>query len=438
MNSKFQKNLKRSHDDSDNEENANKKHAQAFQYDKEKHTYHNTLIKSSTYKSENANGIYKVNIKKSNGYRINRIGVGKTLTRMMIKNILSCNQISSNIICVHFDNREEANKLIGNGQLKMHGYEAFIPEFYSTVIGVIKNVPTDITAQEIYDEIKNEYDIIKIERMTRRLSYGHRDYAMNVKIKFSSDLLPPTVTLFHSIERVHTYIPPVLQCTGCLRYGHSIKACKASDAAKMCSNCGLKGHKRTECVSLQASCFYCKGHHEATSRNCPERIRQNNIRILMTGEKLSFREVIDKYPQYTSKNEFQLLENMQQFPPLQRNSYKNQLTGKNKFVSVPVKTRQIYAKKMPEKFSNHYADHIVNTDPSNAMNFNHNKVTEVEKEITKQNQEMRTAKLVANNDSIGGYSENESNSSLMEILENMTPQEENNQNITNTHTSQHY
>lgn len=413
MNTPIQKtnSLKRQLDSSSNDDKYNKKFASAFAYDKDLHTYERAHDDQSIYKHDNASGIYKVNVRNSHNGSINRIGFGKTLHSMNVKNINACKMVSRNTICVHFSKREEANKLTESLQLKNLGYDATIPSYYRTVVGVIKNVPTDITAKEIYDEINDECEIVKVERMTRRLPNGHRGYALNVKIQFALDKLPPHVNIYHGREKVHQYISPVLQCTGCLRYGHHVKACKASGAMN-CSRCGSKDHERSQCSMPQPSCIHCKGAHEATSRNCPEKIRQNNIRIIMTGEKLSFKEVIEIYPQYTSKNQFELLENLQNFPPLQRNSYRNELTGKkHNLVSLPQRRNQISARKSPEKYSNHYAENAISTEPTAALTSNQYKVTELEKAASQACLEMRTVTSHSNNDSIGGYSLNESTTS---------------------------
>lgn len=412
---------KRKLDNSLNDENTNKKTAFAFNYDKEKHTFQPADNHKGNYKKDNINGIYKVNVKKWNGFSINRIGFGKTLNRMNVKNINACKMVSKNIISVHFTKREEANKFIDNSELRTLGYDATIPDFYRTVVGVIKNVPVEITAKEIYDEIKQEHEIVKIERMTRRMPNGHRGYAYNMKIHFAGDTLPPHVTIYHGIEKVQPFIPPVLQCTGCLRYGHHVKACKASAGALACSRCGSTDHERKKCVKPHPVCIHCKHQHEATARECPERVRQNNIRILMTSEKLSFKEVIEQFPQFTSKNEFELLENIHEFPPLQRNSYKNQLLGKKqKLVHRPQRKKLIFTPNQPEKFSRHYTEQTTSTEPTAPMSFNQNKVTEIEREITQTNQAVN----YANNESMGGFSHDDSSSSEMSVSVESTQLEE--------------
>lgn len=445
--SKVQHNkLKRPLDTSSHDDDTYKKRqATAFKYDTDLHSYQREDDRKMKYKCDNASNIYKVNVKKSHGGIINRIGLGKILYRMKVENIKACKMVSKNIACVHFSRKENANLLVDTTQLRDFGYDAAIPGYYRTVIGVIKNVPTDITAKEIFDEISAESEIIKIERMTRRMPNGHRDYALNVKIHFDGDKLPPHVTIYHGREKVHPYIAPVLQCTGCLRYGHQLKACKASKEAAFCSRCGSKDHQRDECGELRPTCIHCKKDHEATARQCPERVRQNNIRILMTGEKLSFHEVIEKYPQYTSQNEFNLLENMTDFPPLQRNTYRNQLTGKKqKLVFTNERKRKISSTKQPDKYSSHYNEHAININasPSTTRNSQVIKMTTEEQEAIKMASDgQKVIKMTpvqlgknlegnfSNDDSISGYSDNESINSETPMNESLRFEEQQNNTI---------
>lgn len=435
-NSTVQNPKKRQHDNSFDEEIETKKQALAFTYDKGFHTFQRDDDHKSTYTHESTSGTYKVNVKKWNSYSINRIGFGKILHRMNVKNIDACKMISKNILCVHFSSREAANNFVANPQLGTFGYEATIPIYYRTAVGVIKNVPIDISAKELFDEINPNNAIVKIERMTRRMPNGHRNYALNIKIHFDGDTIPPNVTIYHGRERVQAFIPPVLQCTGCLRYGHHAKACKASSEVATCPRCGLKGHKRENCDKPQPTCIHCKQQHEATARICPERVRQNNIRIIMTGEKLSFKETIEKYPQYTSQNQFELLENLQEFPPLQRNTYKNTLLGKKqKLLTRPERSRAIFPRKQPEKYSSHYSQLAINTVATAAMSSNQHIVNEVEKEVTQASMEKKNEGNFAKVGLIEATALCQSTSSKNLIDVNSQQSEENLQKTDNTTSS---
>lgn len=388
------------------ENSRNKKYARAFTYDKEKHVYETENFRKETYLFDRADGNYKVNVMKKDKSVINRIGLGKDLSRLNFVSITTCKKVSWNNVSVHFESREEANRFVQmENELNEMGYTTFIPIYFRSVVGVITNVPVDISAKEIFDEISQSDDlsqkVLKIERMPRRMRNGHRDYSLSVKITFGTDELPSNVSIYHGLERVKPYIPPVQQCTGCLKYGHQIYACKAKNLL-LCSFCGIKGHDKSACAAAQPICIHCKGVHDATAKECLERKRQENIRILMSGKNLSYREVLEKFPTYASKNQFDLLVNIDEFPTLKRESYKDQLTGKNPRRFYFSNKKQIYAKKQPDANSQYYSQFKPDTLQGKSAPFreNRHRVSEFERTSSLMSQAKATSSKFANEDSI--------------------------------------
>lgn len=312
------------------------------------------------------------------------------------------------------------SKFIDLEGLKQAGYSASIPMYYRSRVGVIRNVPVDITAEEIYDEISQKENILKIERMTRRLRNGHRDYSLNVKITFNCAVLPTCVSIYHGLERVFPYIAPVLQCMGCLRYGHHVNACKTPNQT-ICKRCGSKDHDTCDCIASRPSCIHCKKEHEATAKDCMERKRQENIKILMSGKNLSYKEVLEQFPQYCSNNQFNILENMDDFPSLNRQSYRDQLKGKrSKTVYRNEKKRQVYPKKQADVNSQHYSQFSQAFEPTTPMTENKNRVSEYEREETFLKANQNQSKF-ANNDSVNEIMD-ESTSSESELIINTSLQ----------------
>ena len=400
--------IKRTRSPSSDIENRNKKIAREmkdFVYDKETHVYENNDLKFEKYFNDRLDNIYKVNVKKIDNTAINRIVVGKLLTKFNVNNISNCKKVSWNSICVQFTRKDDANKLVSrNNDLRNFGYVASIPVYYRSVVGVLNNVPVDLSAKELFDEISLDNDILKIERMTRKMRNGQRDYSLNIRVTFNNTELPSSVNIYHGLERVKPYIPPVLQCIGCLKFGHHVNACKARNNFK-CSKCGSIEHDRNTCTAARLSCVNCNGEHEATSRECLEKKRQNNIRILMSGRNMSYREVIENFPTYTSKNQFNLLENLDEFPTLQRVSFRNQLKGRTSYIKSSVQKRLINVKSRPDTFSKYFTDLVCNTEPTAPIKENTNRVSEVEKtksliDNLERNDELNNVTKFANNDSI--------------------------------------
>lgn len=108
-------------------------------------------------------------------------------------------------------------------------------------------------------------------------------------------------------------------------------------------------HKTEDCDSEVLVCGHCKGPHSANDGRCPEKSRQNNIKILMDSKSLNYREALDLFPQYTS-NSFDLLQDLDEFPVLTRQTYSK--------VLKPEKNRIIYDRRPVRKSaSSQQVDH---------------------------------------------------------------------------------
>lgn len=403
------------------EDQPQKRLATGFIYDKEKYVFVNKGLKNDYYAQDRKDGVYKVNVRKINKSPINRIGFGKLMMNQKITEIHTIKKVSWNTLCVYFSKRENANLMMEKqDDFNKLGYELSIPIYYRSVVGVVRDIPVELTSKEIFELISENENILKIERMPRRLKNGHRDYSLNVKITFNLTELPRTVAICHGLERVHPYIAPVPFCTICFLYGHFAYSCKSQNKIR-CSKCG-GDHERKSCQAAQLTCIHCKGNHEATARECVERVRQQNVRILMSRNNMSFKEVLENFPIYTSKNQFDLLDNMNEFPQLHRDSYRDKLRGKkSSFVTRAPRRRRIHfsTHHRQETFSNHYSSLTLNTEPTRPLRENMHRVSDVERELTRTSQAMKTQTSFANEDSICYDDMNESNQSGNEQIINL-------------------
>lgn len=59
--------------------------------------------------------------------------------------------------------------------------------------------------------------------------------------------------------------------------------------------------KQTALNRYKPVCYNCEQEHEATNKECPERIRQNNIHILMAQHHLSYHEASLEIPKIEKK-----------------------------------------------------------------------------------------------------------------------------------------
>ncbi|KAL3277634.1 hypothetical protein HHI36_012975, partial [Cryptolaemus montrouzieri] len=86
-----------------------------------------------------------------------------------------------------------------------------------------------------------------------------------------------------ALSQVEIYIP---QCNKCLHFGHTQKSCRGKS---ICANCG-GNHEEADKCKYETKCLYCKQRHTAKDRLCPEYMRQQKIREIMTLHNISLFE----------------------------------------------------------------------------------------------------------------------------------------------------
>lgn len=196
--------------------------------------------------------------------------------------------------------RPSANILVTSEKMKEKGFLVFIPKFYVTKAGIIKGVYTELSEEDIIKEI--ELPLESQSRNVRVLSVKRFNRKVNeewiptetVQVTFRAQQLPPHITLHYVRCKVEAFIPRVLQCAKCLRYGHSFKYCKS--AKSRCNTCGGDDHETARCTTPPPpKCVHCQGEHKSfvennKTNNCPEYKKQVEIKKIMTLENKTFLE----------------------------------------------------------------------------------------------------------------------------------------------------
>lgn len=361
----------------------------SFQAEK-KYTGEVILLKDAIreYKIKDDN-VYKINVTPTNETeKLSKIKVSQILLKNNIKNVFDIKAIGKNKLCVVFNNHTSANNF---DKSEIQGIKTEIPIHYISVVGVLRGFPSDMPLSDLSSLIKFPDQILKIERITRVNPDKQKDPtnkeipdripSNNVKITFHSSVLPSHIDLKYYKEKIHPYVSNTRQCTHCLRFGHSNRVCKS---AKRCDKCG-SNHTEDECPAMALKCVNCQGAHKASSKECQERKRQDNIKIIMSTKNISYHETMELFPQYTSQNKFSALENIDEFPALTRANYSTVLKGnpnKNKTITVNKKPFPQVPKEIREKsnrFNVYYGDLMTNTEVTRPITSNPHKTTSQEK-----------------------------------------------------------
>lgn len=246
--------------------------------------------------------------------RINKLTLGRLVSKQKdYKNsIYNMRALGRNKILVFLKDYQTANKLQSDPLLKKNNYKAYIPRSFVSVSGVVAGVPIDMEPEEIRENISSEYQILAINRL-HRYEAGAKIPTHRISIVFRASKLPTEVRLFCCINTVRPFVNKPVLCLNCLRYNHKTENCRSK---KRCENCSLQ-HDETQTGDCQnkMKCLYCRseGDHKTSDQNCPERIRQKNIKNIMAKTTLTYIEAKEQNPTFT-QNRYEILENADEFP----------------------------------------------------------------------------------------------------------------------------
>ena len=150
---------------------------------------------------------------------------------------------------------------------------------------------------EILEEL-SPYKVTQVYRTKRKVA--NELLPNNIYIlTFNATKIPDDVEIGWNRCRVKEYIPNARRCFKCQGFQHNSKNCRSE--LSICVNCGQESHglncDRTPC------CRNCNEEHAASSKECFYYKLANEIIILQTREKISYRDARYKAVQNMSKND---------------------------------------------------------------------------------------------------------------------------------------
>lgn len=238
----------------------------------------------------------------SAGTTIRPIKFGQFLVHNKIQNICcdGVKKVGRNKISVEFKSYEDANKFLDNPILSLSKYEASIPTYNITKMGIVRQVPVDLSMEEFVESIvlpEGCGEILKARRLNRKVSdEGKVSWVptQTVVLTIHGQRLPARIYLFHTSLQVETYQYPSIQCLNCCRFGHVKAQCRSQPRCYKCA----QPHTGESCdvTENQSTCLHCSGLHFSSSKICPELGRQQTIKLLMSQEGISYVEASSRCP----------------------------------------------------------------------------------------------------------------------------------------------
>lgn len=213
----------------------------------------------------------------------------------------SLKKMGRNRISVSFHSAADANSFLDSPTLGHNKYSAFIPTFNVTRMGIARGVPLDWSENDIIMNVRVPEGcgrVIKVRRLNYKAQLPGGSFSwkesQTVVLTFDGQILPSRVFLCYNSIPIELYSFPTIQCYNCCRFGHTKSTCRSKPR---CFKCGLD-HLGVTCTTSgdQGTCVLCLGSHAATSKSCPEAVRQNNIKKSMAADCLSYAEASKMYP----------------------------------------------------------------------------------------------------------------------------------------------
>lgn len=238
----------------------------------------------------------------SAGTTIRPIKFGQFLVHNKVQNICpdGVKKVGRNKISVEFRTFADANNFLDNPILTMSKYEVTIPTYNITKMGIVRQVPVDLSMEEFANSLSVPNfcgEVLKARRLNRKtINEGVVTWVptQTVVLTFHSQILPSKVYSFHTSLAVEAYQYPTIQCLSCCRFGHIKAQCRSSPRCFKCS----QPHTGDSCdvIEGKATCLHCSGQHFASSKTCPEQGRQRSIKLLMSQEGISYEEASNRFP----------------------------------------------------------------------------------------------------------------------------------------------
>lgn len=257
---------------------------------------------------------------------IHPLTVGKILNKMYKKDILEIKKLGFSKISVKFNNKLTPNSIALQQPLKDKNMLCYIPNFRIFRQGIIRNIPTDLSVDEIKNEIDSPARVLNIRRLNRKITNHSEDGtssssyvpARSLAISFADQILPKYIFIFSVRYEVTPFIPKTIICSSCFRFGHHATQCRSKPR---CSHCARVDHDlQSPCphIGSQPTCANCKGKHRSTDIKCPEFQIQKDIQLLAADKNIPLKEAREILT--GSRDNYSPTINVVNFPPLNSSS----------------------------------------------------------------------------------------------------------------------
>lgn len=226
---------------------------------------------------------------KSSQKKLSLLGISKKLLQANIK-FDKVEKYAFNTWKITFNSKTLANSALSNIYLKEMGVNAFIPKYKFSRKIVIKDIPVEMSIEELKTAIKDENSkvlIVNAFRLKRKdRETKKRIDSPSVCLEIRGEVIPDFLIILRTVNPVSPYIPFVRICFKYGRYGHISRMCERTPKCLICAGdhtsstetSWIKGHR----------CINCDGDHNTLNRECPTLKKQKEIVKIMACDNVPF------------------------------------------------------------------------------------------------------------------------------------------------------
>ena len=164
--------------------------------------------------------------------------------------------------------------------------------------GVITGVSLGENLEDMKKNIKGG-TVVAIKRLMAKRD-GVRVESTSLLLEFKEQHLPERVMVGFMSFYVREFVPPLIRCFKCQRYGHVAAMCKGS---QRCGKCG-GNHEYGLCGEDQERrCCNCGGDHTAAYGGCPARRKAVVVQQVRAAKNLSYAEAVKEVEKESKEKE---------------------------------------------------------------------------------------------------------------------------------------
>ena len=157
---------------------------------------------------------------------------------------------------------------------------------------LLHNIPTDVTCQEIAEELLcNNITSIEVRRFMRGNS-GNRTPSLTVLVTMLGTQLPPYVKVWYQLHRISLFIDRPRPCLNCWKFNHNTRVCKSP---RVCKDCGST--HEGPCTEPVLKCHNCQGSHRTDDKSCPLYLKEAQIQRFKSVNHLSIAQARREFRQ---------------------------------------------------------------------------------------------------------------------------------------------